>query len=82
MIDAAPHPALLLGPRRRRAPNAAVTDAEVTRAWKSLARIISALGETEGAKYLPIFDRLTEEVNARQTRSESMALALQVARQA
>ncbi len=81
MIDAAPHPALLLGPRNRRAPGAAVSDADVVKAWKSMAGIISRLGETEGAKYLPIYERLEAEVEKINTRSAAMARALQVASQ-
>lgn len=81
MIAAAPHPALLLGPRKRRAPDAPVSDADVIRAWKGMAKIISHLGEEEGRKYLPIYERLEQEVEKREATRAAMNRALQVAAQ-
>jgi hypothetical protein len=82
MIDAAPHPALLLGHGRRRARTDYTTDAALERGWKQMARIIRDLGPEEGAKYLPIFERLDNEIERMRTRNATFVRALKVAEHA
>lgn len=82
MIDAAPHPALLLGHRGRKSTTDYTSDAALERGWKQMARIIRDLGPEEGSKYLPIFERLDDEMKQIKTRDAALARALQVAEHA
>lgn len=73
-----PHPALLLGYRRRKKPQGEPTVHDIERGLHDLACLIRDLGEEEGAKYLCHFERLETELATRRARSavHNRALAL------